>query len=267
MPSWSRYSVTSENIGIYDQIFEKVEVIDCHTHIGIDRDGHRLAAHQIIKQMDRESVNMAIVFPLDDPRDQKMFHEPNDEIYSAANTYPGRFIPFFRLNPNFDWKDEFKLRLSQGFKGVKLHPRSQNFKLASADAMRIYDACQKHNLVVVVHAGFGLEKIADDLAKIIKRFAKLRLIIGHSAFPDLDNTIKKVAKSENVLFDTSTCKIFDLIDLMKNVDLNKIAYGSDMPYYAHDVALEGLIDTAITMGLTAGQIRKMLGSNVAKWFR
>ena len=24
MPSWSRYSVTSENIGIYDQIFEKV---------------------------------------------------------------------------------------------------------------------------------------------------------------------------------------------------------------------------------------------------
>ncbi len=266
MPSWSKYSVTSENIGIYEEIFENVQIIDCHTHIGLDKDGHRMTADKLVKMMDRDKIDKAIVFPLNDPRNDKDFNVPNDEILLAAKVYSDRFIPFFRLNPNYKWSDEFALRVSQGFKGVKLHPRSQDFKLASPKAMKLYKECQKHNLVILVHAGFGLEEIADDLVKIFKTYPKLRMIVGHAGFPDLDNVIKKVAKLDNVIFDTSTCKIFDIFELMKRVDYQKISYGSDIPYYAMDVALEGVIDTAITLGKSANQIRKILGGNIAKWF-
>lgn len=267
MHRWSKYSLTSENIGIYEEIFENVRIIDCHAHIGKDKDGHKLSADRLIKLMNKSNINKAIVFPLNDIRNNRTFSQPNEEIFQASKTYKDRFIPFFRLNPNTSWKKEFKLRLKQGFKGVKLHPRSQNFKLNSSPAMKIYEEAEKNALPVIIHTGFGLEAIADDILKITKTFPKLKFIIGHSAFVDIDSVIKKIGKMNNVIFDTSTVKIFDLFDLLKKVDNDKIAFGSDTPYYDTDLALEGLIDSAITCRLSAAQIKKILGGNIGRWFR
>ena len=263
---WSKYSITSENIGLYEEIFENITIIDCHAHIGVDKDGHRMTAKESIRMMDREKINKAVIFALNDPRDDRHFHVPNEEILLASRAYPGRFIPFFRINPRSDWQAELRLRASQGFRGIKLHPRSQNFGIVHRRTMAVYGAAEKSNLPVMLHTGFGLERIADDILKIITAFPNLRIILGHSAFPDLGNTISKIGKSRNVLFDTSTCRIFDLFDLMKKLDFSLIAFGSDMPYYESDVALQGVIDSAITVGLTSKQIRGILGGNAAKWF-
>ena len=266
MHKWSGYSLTSENIGIYEEIFENVKIIDCHTHIGKDKDGHKMSADRIIKLMDTSNVNKAIAFPLNDENQSVNFNESNDAIWLAAKVYQDRIIPFFRLDPNIGWKEEFKTRVSQGFKGIKLHPRSQNFKLTSSKVMNLYEEAEKNKLAILVHTGFGLEQVADDLLEITKRFPKLKIIIGHAGFVDLDNVIKKLAKKENVLFDTSSLKIFDLFDLLKKVDYQKITFGSDIPYYDIDLALEGLIDSSITVGKTAYQIKKILGGNIQKWF-
>ncbi len=266
MHRWSDYSLTSENIGIYEEIFENLKIIDCHTHIGIDKDGHKQTADQLVKSMDGSNINKAIVFPLNDPRDNKSFHRPNDEVLLACELYKDRLIPFFRLNPNNPWKEEFNLRLSQGFRGIKLHPRSQDFKLLSSKIMEVYDAAQNNNLVILMHTGFGLEEIADDLLKIVRQFPKLKMIIGHAGFVDLDNVIKKISRIDNLILDTSTVKIFDLFDLFKKVDVAKLAFGSDSPYYDIDLALEGLIDSAITVGMSSGKIKKLLGGNMEKWF-
>ena len=266
MHRWSSYSLTSENIGIYEEIFENLQIIDCHTHIGVDIDGHKMTSDKLIKLMDLSNINKSISFPLNDARDNKSFHRANDEILLASEVYKDRIIPFFRINPNIGWKEEFNLRLSQGFKGVKLHPRSQNFKLTSSKIMNVYEACSRNKLVIMMHTGFGLEEIADELVTITKKFPDLKIIIGHAGFVDLSNMIKKIARMKNIIFDTSTVKIFDLFDLLKNVDNDKIAFGSDIPYYDIDLALEGLIDSAITCGLGAGQIKKLLGGNIKKWF-
>jgi len=267
MHKWSKYSLTSENIGIYEEIFENVQIIDCHTHIGQDVDGHRMTADHLIKGMNDASINKSIIFPLNDPRNRTTFSEPNDAILLASKVYSDRFIPFFRLNPNEEWKPEFDLRLEQGFKGVKLHPRSQNFKFLAPKALKIYEECEKNNLVLLLHAGFGLEEIADELYTIAKKFPKLNIILGHGGFVDIDNVIAKLSKRDNVLFDTSTTKIFDIFDFLKKVDFRKIAFGSDIPYYDINIALQGVIDSAIMCGKTAYQIKKILGGNVAQWFQ
>ena len=266
MHKWSSYSLTSENIGIYEEIFENVKIVDCHTHIGKDVDGHKMSADSLIRKMDSSNVNKAIAFPLNDKNHSINFNESNDAILLAAKVYQDRFIPFFRLDPNKKWKEEFEVRLEQGFKGIKLHPRSQNFKLTSSKVMRIYEECEKNKLAILIHTGFGLEEVAEDLLTMSKRFPKLKIIVGHAGFVDLDNVIKKLAKRENIIFDTSSLKIFDLFDLLKKVDYQKIAFGSDVPYYDIDLALEGLIDSAITVGKTAYQIKKILGGNISKWF-
>ncbi|MFC1800583.1 amidohydrolase family protein [Nanoarchaeota archaeon] len=267
MHKWSKYSLTSETIGLYEEIYENLNIWDCHAHIGHDKDRHKITAAEVLKKMDESRIDTAVVFPLNNPDDNKMFTLSNNVVYKAYRKYPKRFIPFFRLNPHFKWRDEFKRCVDLGFKGVKLHPRSQRFKLTFSKVMKIYEKAEKEDLVVMLHAGFGLQEISEDLSLIAKSFPNLRLIIGHSGFVDLDNVIKKLTKYKNVLFDTSACKMFDLFDLIKQVDSSKIIFGSDIPYYDIDLALESVMDASIMLKKTPNQIRKILGGNLMRWFR
>ena len=133
--------------------------------------------------------------------------------------------------------------------------------------MKIYEKAQDENLTVLVHTGFGLGNISAQIKEITDTFPKLKLILGHSAFVDMENTIKKVGNKENVLFETSTVKIFDLFELLERVDYHKIAFGSDLPYYDIDLALEMVIDSAVILKKTPHQIKHILGLNIMKWFK
>lgn len=267
MASLSKYFIENENIGLYEQIFENVNIMDCHTHIGVDRDSHRLGAKQLVKMMASNDINQAISFPLDDPKAGTDFSRPNERIRIAYRKYPKRIIPFFRLNPNHNWEKEFEKRTGQGFRGVKLHPRSQGFEISAQAAMKLYDKMEKAGLILLIHAGFGLEYVADELYKVAKAFPKLRIIIGHGGFVELDNVIKLLKERENILFDTSTMRVFDLMELMKNVSYRKITFGSDTPIYDQTLALQMLVDSAAIAKQTPNQVRSMLGENLQKWLK
>src|SRR3989338_7252398 len=244
MPALHKYFIESENINLYEQIFENVTIIDAHMHIGVDKDGHSLTASALLSNLKANEINRAIVFPMDDPQAGKAFTKPNDRIYNAYRNSPDILVPFFRLDPNYDWSGELDKRLSQGFRGIKLHPRSQNFGISSPQAIRLYERLEKENLMMLIHTGFGIDSVAQELHKVATAFPKLRILVGHGGFPDLDNVIKLLAPLDNVLFEISTMRIFDLIELLKNVSSKKIVFGSDLPYYDQTLSLQVLIDSA-----------------------
>lgn len=254
-----------ENKEAYEAIFSNVVIVDAHTHIGADRDGHGINEKRFIRDMWRCGVNKAIVFPLNEPR-QTNFSKANDRILRFYGQYPDKIIPFFRINPKTDWKKEFGKRILQGFRGIKLHPRSQHFEIASREAMKIYEKAEKLRLPIMMHTGFGLGNIANDIEKIANAFPKLKLILGHSAFVDFENTIEKVRGNNNILFDTSTLRIFELMQLLNSVDYSKIVFGSDVPYYDFDLALEMVVDTAIISNKNPNHIKAILGGNISRWF-
>ena len=255
-----------EHFEAYEKIFSDVDIIDVHTHIGHDKDGHTLDEQNFVKKMRQAKINRAIVFPLNEPL-RHNFTKSNERVFRFHKQYPDRIIPFFRLKPKSKWEKEYGRRIAQGFKGIKLHPRSQKFGIASHPAMRVYERAQDDGLPILIHTGFGIENVATDIKKVVKTFPKLKLILGHSAFVDLENTAKSVGKRENVLFDTSTVGIFDLLKLITTVDYRKIVFGSDVPYYDFDVALEILVDTAIICNKNPNHIRAILGGNLSKWFK
>ncbi|MBI2659841.1 amidohydrolase family protein [Candidatus Woesearchaeota archaeon] len=255
-----------ENFEAYEKIFSNVVIVDAHTHIGRDKDGHGIDGQAFIRQMKMAHINKSIVFPLNEPLSRN-FTKSNESVYRFGRKYPDRIIPFFRLNPKSRWKKEYEKRVMQGFMGIKLHPRSQDFGIASSYAMKIYGRAEKSKLPVLIHAGFGLDNIADDIKKVIGNFPKLRLILGHSAFVDFEKTIKNTANSPNVLFDTSTLRIFDLLRLINSVNYGRIVFGSDVPYYDFDIALEMLVDTAIICNKKPNEIKAILGSNILRWFK
>ena len=255
-----------ENFESYQTIFSNIIIADAHTHIGHDKDGHGIDERTFLKQMKVAHIKKAIVFPLNEPNNHD-FSKPNDKVYEFYKKYPERIIPFFRLNPKSKWRKEYEAKVLQGFRGIKLHPRSQDFRIASSHAMKIYEKAEQNMLPVLIHTGFGLNAIADDIKKVVETFPKLRLILGHSAFVDMKNTIAKVGGSANILFDTSTLSIFDLLHLISTVDYTKIAFGSDVPYYDFDLALEMLVDTAIISNKSPSHIKAILGGNLLRWFK
>jgi predicted TIM-barrel fold metal-dependent hydrolase len=263
-----KYFRDTETDKAYEEIFKNLIVVDSHVHLGEDKDKQKLSAKKLIKIMDRSGINKCIPFPLNNPDFSKTFSKPNDIILKGYKKYPERIIPFFRLNPNFDeWKEELKKRVEQGFKGIKLHPRSQTFRINSGKVRDILDKAEKHELLVLFHTGFGVKYLADDIKNILKRYPKVNFILGHSAFPDIRAVIKKVGERNNVLFETSSVRIFDLFDLLRKVSNKKIIFGSDAPYYDQNLALEMLVDTALTLHKTTHQIKDMLGGNIIKWLK
>ena len=253
-----------ENTDIYEKIFSDVNIIDSHTHVGVDKDGHNINEKQFIEDMKASSVNRAIVFPLNESN-HRNFSNPNDRVLKFYKNFPENIIPFFRINPKLKWEKEFDKRISQYFKGIKLHPKSQNFGIASYAAMDVYEKAQENKLPILIHTGFGLSDIAEDIKFVTKSFPKLKLILGHGAFVDMKNTIKKVGNNDNVFFDTSTLSIFSLLELIESLPPKKIVFGSDVPYYDFDIALQMLVDTAIICNKNPNDIRAILGGNLQKW--
>jgi len=126
---------------------------------------------------------------------------------------------------------------------------------------------EENDLIVILHTGFGVEHLANDIRSIVREFPKVKFILGHSAFPDIKEVMAGVGSKDNVLFETSSLRIFDLFDLLKEISYKKVVFGSDIPYYDQALALEMLTDTAVILKKSASQIREMLGGNIIRWLK
>ncbi len=78
------------------------EVIDAHTHLGLDEDGRSLTLEQLLSQLDAADARRACVFPLHDPERHPSYRLPNDRVLAWAGESDGRLVPFCRLDPAED---------------------------------------------------------------------------------------------------------------------------------------------------------------------
>jgi len=261
------YNWDSENSKIYRNLFKHLIVIDSHLHIGKDKDGIVSTPEGVIKKMDEANISQSIIFPFNEMMIGKNFHSPNNRILKAFKKYPDRFIPFFRLDPLNNWKREFNLRVKQGFIGIKLHPLSQKFKLLDPRVMEIYKEAEKAGLMIILHTGTGMTSIGKNIKKISDKFPKLKIILGHAAYLDLWESIELLRNNQNVFFELSTMKVFDLYKLFKSLPPERIIFGSDYPYHEMKITLETVLDTALVCGRTPKMIKGILGENILKWLK
>lgn len=268
MPEISMYSGSGKISDAYKEILDNLFIFDAHTHIGRDRDGNSIGYKKLLKQMDHFDVNTALVFCLNNPDDNESFSKSNDKVLEASKTSKGRLVPFFRLNPTVKkWKKELKRCSSLGFNGIKLHPRSQKFDMLGSAAKEIYSISEENEFPLILHVGLGIDDAAEKLLKISREFKKLKLIVGHAGYVDLNNLIKQADRMKNFYFETSTVNVFDLFELMEGINNKQIVYGSDTPYWDMGLGLEMVIQTALSLKKSTLAIRDMLGGNILKWFQ
>jgi predicted TIM-barrel fold metal-dependent hydrolase len=242
------------------------QIFDAHTHIGEDMDGRAMTAAGMKVRMDAAGVSRSIIFPLNDPNARDDYSRPNDVVWAAYEEYPGSFVPFFRLNPHKDYDAEFDRCVSRGFKGLKLHPISQNFELDDRRAIRVFEMAAEADLPVLVHAGFAMQRIVEPLLPTVDRLPELRLILGHSAAVELLAATQAFKDHLNVLFETSVIRAKDLYVLFCSLDPARICYGSDIPYGDLPSTLHGTLGAATAAGLSEKELASVLSGNIRRWF-
>ncbi len=239
------------------------EVIDAHTHLGLDEDGRSLTLEQLLAQLDAAGARRACVFPLHDPERRPAYTVPNDRVLGWAADSDERLVPFCRLDPADNPIGEGERCLSAGARGIKLHPRAQDFVFDGPEMRAIFALADSARVPILIHAGRGLPPLADGLADLALGHPDVVLILAHGAICDQGILTSRLAGHPGVLYDISCFFPVDVIELFARAPAERIVFASDPPYGLPATTLYLALRVAAQAGLDEWALRAMLGETMA----
>jgi uncharacterized protein len=240
------------------------EVLDAHTHLGVDEDGQSLELGALLAALDEVSpAARACTFPLHDPDRHPGYRVPNDRVLEWAAQSGGRVLPYCRLDPAEDPLGEARRCLERGARGIKLHPRAQAFEFGIEAADGIFAVAGEAGVPLLVHAGRGMGPM-DALAGVALRHPEVVLVLAHAGIAGQGMFATRLADHPNVLYDTSCLSPFDVIELFARVPAERIVFASDVPYGRPAFALyQALRIGALVAGLDEDELRLLAGGTMA----
>jgi len=244
-------------------------VLDFHTHIGNDKDGTDYTIEQLLKSMEETGITHSVVFPFDER--EATVEEASLQLYNKSMGHP--LYTFFRFDPNDMTPERLGERLN-GFHGVKLHPRSQDFDPLDERFFPLYEVISASEKPVLFHTRY--ESVPDNpgqvrpnsnpdrIVQLAEECPDLYLVVGH--FGNLSSYVREMMKTHpRVYLETSilgsTPKTMETV--ASAVGANRLVFGSDAPY--SDQLIERMkVDRS---GLKLADKERVLYHNAAQLLR
>jgi predicted TIM-barrel fold metal-dependent hydrolase len=250
-PWWDRLLADTGELALYD----------AHTHIGRnDPDGFKQEPAELMAVMERAGAR-AVTFPMHEPGG---YRDANVEAIEAARDSGGRLAAFCRVDPRDDALGEATRSLDAGAKGIKLHPRAEQFTLAEPGVRELVALAHERRVPVLIHAGRGIPALGQDTVRLSGEFPGARLILAHAAISDLAWLWKVLPEHPNVFIDTAWWNPADLIALFTLVGPGHILFASDSPYGAPLNSAVISLRCALQAGLTPDQLRLVAGGQLER---
>ncbi len=194
----------------------------------------------------------------------------NDFIINETHKHSDVFVGFATLHPEMSMQDiekEVERAISNGLKGIKLHPDFQKFDIDCDDAEKIYDAVEG-KLPILFHTGDARYEFSapEKLAKIAKKHPKLTVVGAHFGGYSRWDEVGCYKGLDNVLFDTSST-LFKLpcdraSKLVKELGIDKFMFGVDFPMWKHTDELQRFL----RLDLTENEKEQILWKNAKERF-
>jgi uncharacterized protein len=239
---------------VLDQV-PGLELFDAHTHLGQnDPDGMKQSPEELVTNLRRAEARGAFAFP---------FHEPdgystaNDDVLAAAGDADGLLVPFCRVNPHDSPVPEAERSLRNGAKGIKLHPRAEQFTLDHPEVRSIVALANERLLPVLIHAGRGIPALGLHAVQLAEEFPNARLILAHAGTSDLSWIWRVAADLPNLLFDTAWWIPADLQALFSLVPPGQIVFASDAPYGNTFISAAFQLRWPLQLGFSPDQVRSI----------
>jgi predicted TIM-barrel fold metal-dependent hydrolase len=112
-----------------------------------------------------------------------------------------KVIMFPSIHPaDTKWKERIALIKEAGFKGIKMHPYYQDYRLDEDRMLPIYEELERNDLMVVAHTGYDISFVRDDRAdcrrilKVTEMFPRLKFVATHlGAWQQWDQVAQELA--------------------------------------------------------------------------
>ena len=206
----------------------------------------------------------------------------NEWTCAVARAHP-RLVAFIGLDPSMSADElvtEIELRLSEGARGIKLHPPNQRFYPNDPRLRAAYVRMQELGLPVTFHSGaFALAPRAGDhgraehFAELLAAFPRLTVVMAHLAFGDFDACAELARTYANVFFDC--CFVVNGVDrppaisdeqavaAFRRIGVDRVMFGSDYPWFDPVADAERIR----RLPLTDGEKRAILHDNAVRTLR
>ena len=232
-------------------------LFDCHAHVGQNDPSGFSATLEELDESLAMTGGRGAVFPMAEPDG---YAEPNRACAKAAAASAGRLVALTRLTPSEHPVEMFREGLSDGARGVKLHPASDAFELLDDTLEPVYRQCDVERLPVLVHAGPELEDVGRSALTLCHRYPGLQLVLAHCALTDLGWIWREVDDTPNLFFDTSWWTPAHLMALFRLVPPGRILLASDVPYGTPVLAALTTLRCGWQAGLDEDQLRSVAGA-------
>jgi predicted TIM-barrel fold metal-dependent hydrolase len=230
-----------------------LELFDAHTHLGQnDPDGMKQTRDELLATLESAQARGAFVFAMHEPGG---YPAANDAVLESARNSDGMLIPFCRVNPHHGALAEAERSLDAGMRGIKLHPRAEQFTLDHPAVRSLVALAHERSLPVLIHAGRGIPALGLHAVGLAGEFPGARLILAHAGVCDLSWIWRAAADHPNLLFDTAWWLPADLRSLFALVAPGQILFASDAPYGMTAMSAAFQLRSALQVGLSVDQIR------------
>jgi predicted TIM-barrel fold metal-dependent hydrolase len=236
-------------------------LLDAHTHIGSnDPDEYHCTRQELVEHLERIDAQ-AIVFPMHEPDG---YPPANDMVIAESEASGGRLFPFCRLDPAAKPLEEARRALDAGARGIKLHPRAENFTLHHPELQPVFELAHERRLPILCHAGRGIPALGRHSIEMCSRYPGLRLILAHAGISDLSWIWREAAEHPNLFFDTAWWSPSDVQALFALVPPGQILMASDAPYATPAWGATMALRHGLQVGLSPEVLRELAGGQALR---
>lgn len=204
--------------------------IDCHCHIGTSGvDFAGISYEQVRAALDGYPMERVVVFPVDEEDKEPTYERVNERLSEVAKK-DSRLIPFGRVNPHAGdaalvEMDRFE---SLGFRGLKLHPYSEEFGPEMAGD--IFKKAGEMGLPIMLHSVH--RSFFEDRDGWLKNFELTGspVIVAHSGKDSYREFAEAVKNMPHIFADTTAVSYNRTKVVLGILGPDRVVYGSDMPY-------------------------------------
>ena len=166
-------------------------------------------------------------------------HSINDFIHASVEEHPDRFIGFGAMHPDHpEMEKELDRVMSFGFKGIKLHPDTQQFRLDDPAAIRLFEAMAERGLILLAHMGDYRYPYSEPerMARALDRVPSLRMIGAHfGGWSIWKDAWKILAGRDNVYVDSSSSLYAlepeEAVKIIHRYGADKVFFATDYPMW------------------------------------
>lgn len=238
-------------------------IIDSHAHMGKGYDltnpiQSNIPPERILKMAREAGVDRTIVFPVDYPE----YSGAMKEIRNAVKKYPAELIGYARVSPDNDNAIEVMTTAIEeyGFKGLKLHPGNDKWKVNSPATRKVLNHVRKYNIPVLFDPVVQLE----DIFALIDEYDDINFIIAHmGGFYDwkiMERCITLAEAKKNIYLDTPFAMVHVMLKEAAKRIPDKLLMGTDSPAIHPSVEMEKIR----SLGLKKEVEAKILGENIRR---